>query len=359
MADPRTQVRQEMDRLELNPFTLGDFHARRDRKIRSQRIVAGVVGVAVFVAAVWLVTTGGPSDRGVPATPGPSETPYPAGVGLLGLPPKGSPPSTPERGELIVGFTFGHTGGDPGRFSFNMYADGRVIWQRLGDLEANRLSTGLIEQRLTPEGVELVRAEILSTGLLDHDRELIGAYGLNYGGVQVRSGGQLVHLTWGGAGFEQGADPIETIPTPEQLSALERLDARLEDLASWLPAGAWEQQEMRAYVPSSYQVCYSGSEDPLGRRRILDLLPAPAADLLGALNVTHDAFRGLFGPIPYWCSTVTTQEAHRLAEILQRAGASRRSVEGPAYAYAPSSGPKTVEVDISFDALLPDDLGRP
>ena len=32
---------------------------RRDRKRRNQRIAAGVVGIAVFVAAVWAVTTGG------------------------------------------------------------------------------------------------------------------------------------------------------------------------------------------------------------------------------------------------------------------------------------------------------------
>jgi hypothetical protein len=35
---------------------------RRDRRRRSQRIAAGVVGIAVFVAAVWIVTSGGPSD---------------------------------------------------------------------------------------------------------------------------------------------------------------------------------------------------------------------------------------------------------------------------------------------------------
>jgi dipeptidyl aminopeptidase/acylaminoacyl peptidase len=44
---------------------------RRDRKRRNQRITAGVVGIAVFVAAVWLVTTGLPLDRSqTPATSG-------------------------------------------------------------------------------------------------------------------------------------------------------------------------------------------------------------------------------------------------------------------------------------------------
>jgi hypothetical protein len=39
------------------------FLRRRDRKRRNQRITAGVVGIAVFVAAVWIVTTAGSFDR--------------------------------------------------------------------------------------------------------------------------------------------------------------------------------------------------------------------------------------------------------------------------------------------------------
>ena len=47
---------------------------RRDRRRRNQRIAAGVVGIAVFVAAVWIVTSGGTFDRSTPAVPGGSET---------------------------------------------------------------------------------------------------------------------------------------------------------------------------------------------------------------------------------------------------------------------------------------------
>jgi hypothetical protein len=36
---------------------------RRDRTRRNQRSTAGVVGIAVFVAAVWIVTSGRPTDR--------------------------------------------------------------------------------------------------------------------------------------------------------------------------------------------------------------------------------------------------------------------------------------------------------
>ena len=48
---------------------------RRDRERRNRRITAGVVGIAVFVAAVWIVTSVGSLDRSeTPAVPGPVET---------------------------------------------------------------------------------------------------------------------------------------------------------------------------------------------------------------------------------------------------------------------------------------------
>jgi Tol biopolymer transport system component len=60
---------------------------RRDRKRRNKRIAAGVVGIAVFVAAVWVVTGVGSLDRSetsvVPGgdVTGPTPTP-PAGIRL-------------------------------------------------------------------------------------------------------------------------------------------------------------------------------------------------------------------------------------------------------------------------------------
>lgn len=336
-----------------------EFLRRRDRRRRNQRITAGVVGIAVFVAAVWILATGWPFHRTqTPAVPGPTVPPTPR-VGFIGLPPEGATPSSPESGELVLGIGFGHTGGDAGRFSLHLYADGRLIWQRIGDLPggSNRSSTGLIEQHLTPEGIGLVLAEVLSTGLFDDDRELVGAApGLHYGGIEVRAGDRVIHLTWGGAGFEQGSDPIATTPTPDQARALERLDARLEHLASWLPASAWAEQEMRAYVPSRYSVCYSGRDEALERPRILDMLPAPAEDLLRALDTTRDEFNGSRGSIPYWCSVVTTEEARALAQILNDAGVRERyeDVFGLGYVFG-QRDPGAMAVSLSFEPLLPNE----
>jgi Tol biopolymer transport system component len=60
-------------RFDPPPDAFERLRRRRDRKRRNQRIAAGVVGIAVFVAAIWIVTTGGTFDRTkTPAAPDPS-----------------------------------------------------------------------------------------------------------------------------------------------------------------------------------------------------------------------------------------------------------------------------------------------
>ena len=62
------------------------LQGRRRRRRRNQRIAAGAVGIAVFAAAIWIVTTGGPFDRTqTPAAPGPVET---GPTGDIGAVPK-------------------------------------------------------------------------------------------------------------------------------------------------------------------------------------------------------------------------------------------------------------------------------
>ena len=67
---------REAHRVVADPDALESTFRRRDRKRRNQRIAAGIVGIAVFVAAVWIVTSGLSLDR--------SETPVPAVSGTTG-----------------------------------------------------------------------------------------------------------------------------------------------------------------------------------------------------------------------------------------------------------------------------------
>lgn len=80
MSDLKELLDREARLVDAAPEALESVLRRRDRKRRTKRIAAGVVGIAVFVAAVWIVTAGGPFDRTrMPAVPGPTG---PAGVGV-------------------------------------------------------------------------------------------------------------------------------------------------------------------------------------------------------------------------------------------------------------------------------------
>lgn len=337
----------------------------RERKRRNQRITAAVVGIGIFVAAIWFAT-GGPFDRArTPAVPGggvtrpPSPTDVsgePAPVGLVGLPPEGATPSIPARGELVFSFVFGHSGGDPGRFGVYVYEDGRVIRERLGDVPGGvdypDQLTGLIEQRLTPEGVELLRSEVLATGLVDHDVNLTGLYGLRSGGITFVDGNRTVEVTWGGVGLD--AEEL-VAPTEEQADALKRLDVRLGDLASWLPASAWADPEPKPFVPSRYSVCYETLQEGAGLEATLDSLPQAAADLLRPLDRTHERIRPMapFGEsLDAWCSTVTTEQALALTQILDGAGVPSNGGDVFGIVYR-TSDREPVRVQVAFEPVLP------
>jgi hypothetical protein len=85
MNDLRTLVREQMSRAGSPGYSLHDLDRRRERKLRNQRITAGVIGVAVFalfLAAVSVVaSTAGTQEPGID---GPSVSPTPASPGPAG-----------------------------------------------------------------------------------------------------------------------------------------------------------------------------------------------------------------------------------------------------------------------------------
>ena len=137
---------------------------RRDRKRRNQRIAAGVVGLVVSMLVTAGLIRALESGR-VPAHRPIQPSPSTERVGFVGLPPEGVQPSTPPSGGVVLssnGF------GDPEgvRVDLYVFADGTIIWQKwtihsvpVGVPEgANGFSTGYLQQRLTTEGVELLRS---------------------------------------------------------------------------------------------------------------------------------------------------------------------------------------------------------
>ncbi len=262
--------------------------------------------------------------------------------GIVGLPPVGATPSTPERGVLEM-FYWVHGGRvrDYSRTRNWVYADGRLI--RLGASRVDgRGLRGFIEQRLTREGVKLLRSEIVSAGGFGHAQPPPGSESLHPLGpptIQVRKGDRLVPLRWA--------------------SDLKRLEARLIDPQLWLPASAWKQRKIRAYVPSRFAVCaaavvVSDIDKPrqgrivqMGPARIVALLPAAAQKVLRgrAWNA-----RGA-GP---GCFAVTTNEARSLAKALDGAGhATARKGGAINLNYKFDAPGPSRQVWISFDPFLP------
>jgi hypothetical protein len=268
------------------------------------------------------------------------------------LPPEGATPSTPEGGELVLSL-WGRSTTDDGLFRAWVYADGRLIWTKEGNSPygANETTTGFLEQRLTPEGVERMRSEIVSTGLFSDDLALLSAQDVIWGFIRVRNGDRLVRVDWSNPDIyprDRG-----TVATPEQASALERLDALLTHPTSRLPASAWEDPEIRAYVPSRFAVCYEAAERGIDPSRILSALPASAEDLLRAKNRTQDDPND-------GCTEVTVEEARALAETFDGAGLEqdeRSSYSRLGYVFEPpvplAPGPIENTISIYFEPYLP------
>jgi len=214
-----------------------------------------------------------------------------------------------------------------------VYADGRLIWK--SNLEGDRgeawrsrfrgsePTTAVIEQRLSPHGVELLRSEVMSTALVGEpyrtgdDPSAWGRPGVLWGGMTVRVADEVFTATW--------SDPW--------------LPSRLADPASWLPASAWEDQRIGGFVPSRYAVCLQ-HVDPEGRARlapteIWDRLPEPTRTLIRSWAIED--------PIPDWDEhdprclyQVSTDGARAITDAFEDAGLHRErdnSLTGNSHTY--------------------------
>jgi len=262
--------------------------------------------VAVAIAAAALFTAGTASAFGTVRD-------IFRGDGFIGVAPQGAPRSVPENGELVLSY-WGPAAGNSdygphgvGKSRIWVYADGRLIFLREADIPegANSLFTGFLEQRLTPEGAERLRSEVISKA----NRGEPVPFGTQ---IDVRDGNRLVRL--------------------DRASDLDQLVTRLTNPTSWLPGSAWEDTETTPYVPSRYVVCYGGLPQPIEASRMLSLLPAPAEALLRAKERREQEPGGLY------CSDATTEDARAIAEAFDDGGAGQSVAgddRGPARAFRP------------------------
>lgn len=309
MTEFRTILERDLERVSRSAgFTFDDLVRRRDHKRRNQRITAGVVGLAVFVAAVWIVTSVKSLDRSEksvvpggagmtaetgPTATGPAETGSTAAAdavwGGFGLPPEALVPSTPVDGEVVARFAKIHVG------LVLVYADGRVIWMKA--------ATGsLYEQHLTREGVDLVLS----------------------GAIEPTT-------------FLEGWHEV-----PD------------------LPPGAWADPTIRPYVPARYAACFESYSDlrvvdPAG---FVDRLPPAARDIFQGKERTFDREETPDGPAnaaytPARCFEVTTAEALAVAESLSEAGFEPEGPNREVWAMGRDPSGSGEQIMLIFTPLLP------
>ena len=200
-----------------------------------------------------------------------------------------------------------------------------------------------------------MKAAVISTGLVDRDLWLYGANyrgnGLYDGFIDFRDGDRRVHVTWGNAGGPR-SDVSQEAETPEQASALQELDERLEDPVSWLPASAWERAEARPFVPWGYTACYGGA---MG---VQELSRSWTCFRRGRRTCSARGTGGATRRSPgfvYWCSDFTNDEARALSRIFDDAGL-RRHEDVFGLTYGPyGREPGVGEFLLSFTPLFPDE----
>ena len=240
---------------------------------------------------------------------------------FAGFPPKGVLPSPFTTGTLLIGLR------PRANTTWNVYSDGRVIWQKWTSSGkatvvpdgARRLDTGYVHQRLTLRGVQRLRSKLLATGLFEHNLRL--AFGRNHAWVfhQVRRGDRLVTVS-GVPSPDPSWNQRFTNPTPAQIRALASIEKFVANPARWLPARAWADARIRAVVPARYLLVFDRGYPDISR------LPAPAAKVL----VQYKQLKR------HACQIVTTGQARALVQAFVKAGISpsENSAETIAFDFA-------------------------
>jgi hypothetical protein len=276
--------------------------------VAAAAVVVLLAGLGVLPATLpgGVVPSAAPSPSAAPTTmPDAIDRSYRT-IGYIGLPPPGAVPSDPEGTDLVeISWC---TVDDPCQPPYGgtvlVYADGRMVWNEY----FGGGSTGWFEQRLTVEGIELLRALAIEAP----DR-----------------------------GVRQGLDP-----------------AQLPDL---LPASAWADETIRPYVPSGFAAClFAGDESGADAAEAtltekLEMLPPDVAALLrDAAPVPSEAGYGADSH----CLGLDTDASRELDAALRRSGFEqdpwRNRYLLEYHLDADGAGPGTMIVSIWFEPILPD-----
>ncbi len=163
-------------------------------------------------------------------------------VGFIGLPPEGAPPSTPEGGEIAVSIRscqvptgeLSDVDGLPPLGALWVLADGRLIWLKYEDFPGRELAV---------DG---------SARTAPHCPRESSSCGPKRPRRSARA--NLTVAAPGTTTVSMFPPPAVSKETPSALTM--STSPRIMDPWSWLPATAWEDREIRAYVPFRYLVMF-------------------------------------------------------------------------------------------------------
>lgn len=339
-------VESDIDDQELLELVPDDVHLVDRRRSRRGLLLTGLAAaIVVVVAVVGLLAAlragdGVTTDGEVPVD-SPPEVPTPdVQIRRFPLPPEGSTPSRPERGQAVL--TLQACGGPStmGGWSgaLNLYADGRLIWLIYGDPAQDdpegghgpRPTSGWLEQRLTPEGVELMLSELIARGPL-LSPEQTGAFCPDDSyQLTVRVGDRGTYF--------QGVLNQDFVE-------------RITDPAAWLPPRAWADRQVRSFVPTRYLAFFAGiGAAPPPIPIIAAALPPPLDDTIRA----RDLVENRSGAAWFLYTTVTTEDARTMTEVLDAAGIEQTDQPGwpgPEYQFEHPGSRRSFR--LSFIPVLP------
>jgi hypothetical protein len=270
----------------------------RTKSIANLCIVAATVATAVLLGAA-----AGNADvmRG-------AERPADYPTHFAGFPPVGVKASTPTTGTLVMSFRPRKA---TGVTEWNVYADGRIVWQRWTPKDdatvvpagASRIDTGYVQQRLTLEGVQQLQSKILETGLFEHNLWLVdGSFPFAY---EVRVGDQMVTVR-GLPSPGPTRTELFTPATPDQSRALASISALVADPAGSLPKSAWADRRVRTFVPSHYVIAIDRGYPDVAK------LPSAAGKSLSRFKILRQT----------GCQVLRIGQARTLLQAFVRAGIS-------------------------------------
>lgn len=293
----------------------------------SRFVVAGLVA-AVVVAVVVIGVAGLPGDRfgsdggpfaspGVSPGAGPSSQARPSADPLYGIPPQGAIPTAAGPTRLVLSLEATVSRERP---TMRMYENGVILWLDPSDPSVSPESSGIVQRRLTAEGVEYVRSLVLDTGMFD--RDLLLHLETGYFDLTLQRADKAVRVVWARTD-EWGLGPSRDA-TADEARTLTRLERDLKDPEAW-PAWVWADATDRSFVPSRNAVCLRSLPLRTSHAHLRAQLPAEVVAFL------RDADRSTLqeAASPGWaCSRITGDDLHQLIRILDELGIQRNHDKG-------------------------------